>query len=620
MKAFFCKVTSGRNIRITAVYALLCGLFLLFCIDDKIVADASAGKWQSLLTRIALVGLVGSLVAWRIDVPEQFRIKRSPHNQRGMMVAVLFLAVLSYPLFSNPAYLSASVKEVIREITKKHESRTDQVLALLQTFPDIYERQVERTFNLPKAFIHFNALVKIYGLGVSPNKNVAYGKNGFYFEGWGARRVEKGVTENFDNIADYMGQIPFSQEELRQWKRALEERLFWLREQGIDYVFVLAPTKAMIYPENLPDNLQAVKKGLTRYDQLTDFLRNASKIPLIDLKPALLVAKKKRSYPLLFYKTDFHWNFYGAFIAYQAIIDQLRVMFPHYQFEHPEFSEFELSIDRKWAHHRFMDMVGLPVFLHKNEHYITLVPKPGGRYDSALDLPPEGISDVYPPERTLTADDGSSMKIRLILNPDAPVRSILLLGDSFFEKCVYFFSADAQRVLNYRTIVNFPDQILKYEKPDLVIQEILNMFILRPPPQNPDGFKTLYLTGKFFDESSQVLVRQDSTAFKKIARPAGRIWETALPKGSLPASGEVRIARVTVNGSGSCTPDIRLFDADDQEIDVPERDRHVTRHETYLEWPVVPVKHLVVSIPEAEGISCAPAGLEIRSDLPLSKK
>lgn len=620
MKAPFLKGMGDRNFHVTLLYASFASLFLLLCVEEKLVADFANGKWQSLLTRIALISLVGLLIVWRIEVPKQFRLLKEQQNQRNLLIVVLFLGTIFYPFAANISFLTKSVSDVVEEITKNRGGRFDKLAALLHEFPSMYEAHIEHWLPLPQNYIHLNALVKIYGLGVSPNKNVAYGKNGFFFEGWGARRVEKGVTEDFDNIADYMGQIPFSSEELRRWKRILEERYYWLREREIDYVFVLAPTKAMVYPENLPDNLQKVEKGLTRYEQLSGFLKNSSRLPFVDLLPALLAAKERQAYPLLFYKTDFHWNFYGAFIAYQTITDQVSDIFPAYSFAHPQLSEFELSIDRKWAHHRFMDMVGLPLWLHRNEHYIKMIPKPGGRYDSALDVPPGGIHDVYPPQKILTGEDGSTLQIRLIRNPDAPLRSLLLLGDSFLEKCVYFFSADAQRVLNARTVVNFPEHIFNYENPDIVIQEILNMFILREVPENPAGFHSSYLRGKFLDHQEHRTVRQKQFTRLHQISDEEITWEVKLSDLPPTVTGEVRVARITFAAEDQCGADIRLYDTNDRLFDFASNDIHAEGRQLFLELPAVEsMGRVVIAVPTHRGKRCAPEKLEIRSDLPLVK-
>lgn len=485
----------GRGLVVAGVVCVL-----LFCLQHKIEEDIVEQKWDHLLVRVLLVAAGAFLAAIRIpDLPF-----KKPHFLRRMMVLLLFFSIMFFPVVSQFSDVFRHVQQTKTTITSQYAAKVDMAYALLQQFPKEFNNYVKDGFQLSELFINLDAILKVYVLHVSPNNNVAVGKNGFYFEGWGTRKVEKGIIENFDNIADYMGQMPFSEEDLHQWRRVLEERKYWLKERGSEYVFILAPTKAMVYPEYLPSSLSAATKtaAANRFQQLNGYLQKYSDINFINLLPPLLKAKEKRDYPFLFYKTDFHWNFYGAFVAYQAIMDRLREIYPQYGLVHPEFSEFTLSVNRHWAHHRFIKMVGLPEEMQKKEHYITMVPRPGGRWDSALDLPKKGIYDVYPPIRRVTDGKGHSLGLRLIRNPKGKIPSLLLLGDSFFEKCVYFFSADAQEVMNYRTVVNFPANLFHYVKPTIVAQEILNMFILRKPPQNPPGFAEAWLRGKFADLSS----------------------------------------------------------------------------------------------------------------------
>lgn len=608
MAAFLTKITD--HLVPMVLYSMLTAGFLLLCTFQKLASDFSAGKAESILVRLLFVILISVAVGYRL---RESRVPFTTRSLTSFSLVLLFFGVLYYPILSQVSYLGKSVEWTKHEITKDHQSKPDKVVALVRYFPTLYEKYMEKNLNFSKWFVNLDALVKIYGLKVSPNNNVAVGQDGFYFEGWGARRVEKGITEKFDNIADYMGQIPFTEDELRQWKKALEERKYWLKEQGIDYVFILAPTKALVYQEFLPKGLQRVvdeKKGITRYEQLTNYLRNNADINFIDLLPPLLEAKKKRDYPLLFYKTDFHWNFYGAFIAYQAIIEELRTFYPHYNLAPPNFSDFDLSIDEHWAHHRFMDMVGLPTSLHKNEHYITMVPKKGGPWDSAQDLPAKGIYDVYPPKRKITSENGESMDIRLLLNPDAPIPSILLLGDSFFEKLVYFFSRDGQRVMNFRTIVNFPDAIFKFEKPDLVIQEILNMFILREPPKNPPGFRPSYLKGKFSDGEERVLLITNPAAFHRTEKGVEIDTTETLEY----RHNGVRIAKLSIEVPQRGTVLFTFIDGQGNSPVSEELEVKKGVNVVYLELPNFSVSKITISAGRGSSDGLQINGLEIRSE------
>lgn len=597
-------------------YTLLVACFLLFGIRENLAADLAEGKIESIVVRLSFVVFVSLFIAFRL---RKTQITGPKGCFQELSIILIFLVFLYYPLVSQFSYLGKSIEDTKHGISRNHNAKIDKILALLKEFPSEYEKYMDKHFNFSKQFVHLDALVKVYGLGVSPNNSVAVGKNGFYFEGWGARKVEKGIVENFDNIADYMGQIPFTEEELQQWKRTLEERKYWLREKGSEYVFVLAPTKALVYPEYLPTSLQrAVNsgEGVTRYAQLTDYLQKNADIHFVDVLPSLLEVKQKREYPLLFYKTDFHWNFYGAFVAYQAIMEELKKIFPEYSLSQPKITDFDLSIDKHWAHHRFMNMVGLPMSLHKNEHYITMVPKRGGRWDSALDLPPGGIKDAYPPESVITAENGNTLKIRLIRNPDAPIPSILLLGDSFFEKCVYFFSADGQKVLNFRTIVNFPNTIFDFEQPSIVIQEILNMFLLREPPKNPPGFAISYLKGKFDDSRDTVLVNKTGPFLQE----DDGSFNIALPVGNNAEKGEVRILKMSLIGKKKGKVKIRFLRTDGKEADLRNMKFLKGLNRLYVELPSFPVAGVIISEGNVSGKTFVLEDLEVRSDRAVMSK
>jgi hypothetical protein len=322
-----------------------------------------------------------------------------------------------------------------------------------------------------------------------------------------------------------------------------------------------------VYPEFLPDSLQKLAKGTRRYEQLSSYLRENAKVHFVDLLPALLEEKNKRDDPLLFYKTDFHWNFYGSLVAYQEIIRKMARFFPDYPLDPLTLDDFTVKIDEHWAHHRFMNMIGLPEQLHKNEHYLTMVPKSGTPLYGLADLPPEGIHDVYPPKSTITNSRGESMQIRTVCNPAAPIPSILLLGDSFMEKTVYYFSAHAQKVFNRRTVVNFPHEIFSYAKPTVVIQEILNMFLLRPPPENLSGIRQPYLESVFQASPPDIESQGADNAVRTFSSDGLR---TAIRLPLRNKGGQVSgyIIKITLSASENTRADVtlRLQLADGKEI------------------------------------------------------
>jgi len=80
-----------------------------------------------------------------------------------------------------------------------------------------------------------------------------------------------------------------------------------------------AANKHSIYPEHLPGSLRPVSEK-RRLDQLLDYMGARSDVRLIDVRPALLEAKKEKR---VYHWTDSHWNDLGAYHAYRAVMERL---------------------------------------------------------------------------------------------------------------------------------------------------------------------------------------------------------------------------------------------------------------------------------------------------------
>lgn len=344
------------------------------------------------------------------------------------------------------------------------------------------EARLEDGLRYRRELLYLNALASIYVFDYSPVRKVLKGRNGFYFEGIGERKVTRGVIRTYDSLKDYAGLDPLSDAELLQWKEMLEGRRDWFAARGTPYLFVLAPTKAQIYPEYLPESfrrLRAQTGGSSRHDQLMTYLKANSDVPIVDLKSALLRAKETMPEgQYLYYRTDFHWNFLGAFHAYQAIVDALNMHYPGLRLERLDLEQFRIDADPGWVHARFMGMLGLIPQYHMDETYYRLAALPGNPLAGLKDVPDGKVQDTILPLRPLTSTDGTKGEGEYAVNPAAQRGSIYLVGDSFIEKLVLLFSAHARRTHYERGIIHFSNQIFDYDPPDIVIHEVLDMYIL----------------------------------------------------------------------------------------------------------------------------------------------
>jgi hypothetical protein len=123
------------------------------------------------------------------------------------------------------------------------------------------------------------------------------------------------------NIDDFQNLTTFENKE--KLKKNLTAFNQFLQSQGITLLIVVAPNKASIYPDKLPEQMESLPTQ-SRLDKFILYLES-NNLPVIDLRPALLAARQDQD---VYYKTNTHWNGYGAFAAYTTIINSLESSYP----------------------------------------------------------------------------------------------------------------------------------------------------------------------------------------------------------------------------------------------------------------------------------------------------
>lgn len=455
-----------------------------------------AFQWSGYISIAACTLFVASLqhlLSSVIAFPRRIVFSLSGSNVRALLTVICFIFLITYPLtrtfYPNRNFLEASAQVMANFSGDNLKNWHDSSINLAKGI----ENNLSQYFFLRTELLNLNANVKIFGFGFSSTPKAILGKNGMFFEGYGEQRVERDVTAHFDNVTDYMGLIPYSDKELEAWRISLEERYYWLKEKGIDYVFALAPSKAQVYPENLPARILATKEALnrpTRYDQLVAHLKRHSPVPVVDLASSLhqakLLAEKQETLTStpLYYRTDFHWTYYGAYIAYRAIIDEVNRNYPKYRISPTPIEDFTIKTRPDWVHAPFINLLGLNPIHHRNEPYLTFHPLPGTILTDVADFSKKGINDYSLPEPIYENFGGDFIGTRNIINKSGNIDTIFVIGDSFSEKFLAFFSAHAKKTINFRTVYSFYSEPFEKHLPNLVIQEVLNMYLLQPPPTN----------------------------------------------------------------------------------------------------------------------------------------
>ncbi len=412
---------------------------------------------------------------------------RSESISHAIIIVVSFLVITLGFTFSTTKPL---LEEVGNTLSPKPDENTS-VIKKITKFRDEFEQIYAKYLAGSKQLINWDARLKVFGLGFTPNPKSILGKDQWFFEGHGSRRVEQDIVQSYDNITDYMGLIPFNTDELEQWRVAIEERYYWLKERSIDYVFVLAPTKALVYPEKLPERIGNLKNQLnkpTRYDQLVAYLQRYSDVPVVDLQSELVASKDAHPWPL-YYRTDFHWNYLGSYYAYKATIKTINEHYPDYEIAALPIEEFRIESNNEWAHHSFLRLAGLNPAAHKNDTYLKLYPLDTTIYENNSPFYTQGIFDGTIPRDQAVKYGSNQVSLRTLENQKGTLNRIFVIGDSFSEKMLGYFSAHAKTVYNYRAVTQFAPDPIEYLKPQLVIQEILSMYVLNKPPNNTPAIK-----------------------------------------------------------------------------------------------------------------------------------
>ncbi|MCB0338338.1 MAG: hypothetical protein KDD53_01985 [Bdellovibrionales bacterium] len=364
-----------------------------------------------------------------------------------------------------------------------------------------YTKDFETAFNDRFGFrldlVQTYAFIRFYLFGVTSNDKVLVGSNGWFFAGRGNERVEGNEIRKFDNLSDIMGQNPFSETELRHWGKILSERKSYLESNGSKYLFTIAPRKALIYPEHLPFAVR-FQLGENRLVQLLDYLSQETQVPTVNLVDSITQHKSKGTDTKLYFKGDGHWTPVGAFWAYQALVNKLGDLFPEKHLSPLRIDQFEVVESPNWTNRGFNALLGFSVnetfpamrsldnnplstikLKGKGKSRRQLIPADPEYLKTRSRLAEHGVGKTGLPWEEIGDRHDHVRHFVHIQNFGTPeFESIVVLGDSFAEKLLYYLSAHAKHLYHYRSVLEFsPDFFEQAGYPDIVIHEVYQGYL-----------------------------------------------------------------------------------------------------------------------------------------------
>jgi hypothetical protein len=253
-------------------------------------------------------------------------------------------------------------------------------------------------------------------------------------------------------------------EVLDEWLQIYIKRIAFFNEKGIKYLSCFAPEKLSIYPDKCP---YGIRQNKIPSRQLIKYLSENMDIDgyLLDLIPYL---RSQSKYYLTYHKTDSHWNFIGAFSAYQIIQSKLNE--PVYMDALKQTREYNWNI---------MDLGGKfdPPLREKTFYY-----KSSGRFKRSY----ANELVVFKEREKRENDVGLHVGSYVIYQNETPLsdKVMMIFGDSFSEYRDHLLTglmAETYREVHFIWNSNLDCELINKVMPDVVISEMAERFILRPP-------------------------------------------------------------------------------------------------------------------------------------------
>ena len=297
---------------------------------------------------------------------------------------------------------------------------------------------IARVHELPPSDpAHLEELRKAYGQMVVP------GRDGWLF-------LQRDTNRLLDQMAGVLRLNPL---QLRQWRFVLETRAAWLAHLGIPYFMLIAPNAISVYPEQRPEGYDIVDDR--PINQLVEHLeKSGSFARVIVPMQELIEAKRER---LTYIPTDTHWNEFGAFVAYEVLMDEM---------------------ERSGVDVRRLRREDLRIYEEERPGDL------GPRVDPPL-TSTHVLAEPREPSARMVADNRiyNSGKNVVYECDDAPGRCFVH-GDSFAYTFLHFMAESFGRLF-YVHRPTFDYEAILAERPSAVVGVLTERFIIRVPEDVP---------------------------------------------------------------------------------------------------------------------------------------
>lgn len=366
----------------------------------------------------------------------------------GIVSIVLFGIIIYFPS-SNYIFNFSSFENISTRENRKLADLPEVDIQKLDPFPAKFETYYNDHFIFREQLLYCHTLMNYFLFHRSPvPEKVTLGKDSWLFYADKERQV-------------FEGKFKISDENIQKIVSEIEYRDSIFKSKNIQFVVMITPMKADIYPELLPSYYRRCScENAT--DKVVKALLSKPQLTIVHPKNQILAAKKIVQ---TYYKLDNHWNKAGAFYAYQDLIKSINAKLNNKKAYLISPNEVELNkLMVKGGN--LANMIGLDNILKEIDYsYVIKNTKAS-----------EGIKRNYPVTPGFAYENEYEM---VSINSDTTLPKALVIRDSYcvalmpylnesFREVVYIFDA-WQYKLNM--------DIVEKEKPDVVILQIFEPHI-----------------------------------------------------------------------------------------------------------------------------------------------
>jgi len=298
---------------------------------------------------------------------------------------------------------------------------------------------------------------------------ITYGENGWIF-----------LTGGSNNVVDtYNGSYTYSNWHC-DWLQLIKDRNFFCQEMGIRYIHLIAPEKLGVYTEMI----KSLNIDFHQSPSMILSKANSEQLPIIN--PTIYLREQSKNYKV-YHKTDSHWNFKGAYSAYQLLMRNLNLetnndILAYYN----EVESCIMDLGTKASGSVYEN-----VYFHKLSGSVSVFYKnPIVEYKEKHNL-----------ENSTGLHQGSSI---IYKNKKAMHdKKIMIFGDSFSEYRPHLLTgllAETFSEVYFIWSISIDKGLIQSYKPDILITEAAERFMPHSIPQDDFNLKS-YVQKKLYDEN-----------------------------------------------------------------------------------------------------------------------